>query len=157
MRIDLKKFPFLSISFKKAKKNDEKEEFKEVSVSLNMDTVPDCAQLPRPSMKRPKPSTSREKEKKLTLTHAAHETGIEKDQDETDDDFVETDFNIVHSSDTIDEEYAEIESSLFSSLLGKDYSTIIELPEDNYENNEITVACGMKFTLMYYQRKTIIH
>lgn len=137
---DEDRFQEVSIPFnlpQESEKNYEKEEFKEVSVSLKVSDTEVIAQSSRPRRKRPKPSTSREEEQTFTCSPAAYETGIETDQAETDDDFVETDFNIAHSSDTIDEEYAQIETSLFRSLLTADYSKIIESPEESSKKNEI--------------------
>ena len=82
-------FQEVSIPFafpKENENNHEKEEFKEVSVHLRVNEPTDSAQSLRPNMKRTKPSSSKEKEKTITCTPTASETGIETYQAETDDD-----------------------------------------------------------------------
>ena len=98
--------------------NVEEEEFKEVSVPLK-------------AMKTPSPSTSSDKMKQ-TSTACETVVNLETEAEVIGVDLEETAFL---ESGTIEEEYAEIEASLFRSLLNADHSVVNESPQD-YENAE---------------------
>jgi len=122
------RFQEVSIRFnlpQQKESNVEEEEFKEVSVPLKaMKTVGFARSSPSPS------TSSKGDEMKQTPTACETVINLETQAEVINEDLEETAFL---GSGTIEEEYAEIDASLFCSLLNADHSVVNESPED-YEN-----------------------